>query len=64
MTLWQAYDEYLRVPTNRPLLVYVPKYCVSGYCVAVYANCKFKTEFGNDVTSFVKDWALFMEADE
>jgi len=62
MTLWQAYDEYLRVPKNRPLLVHVPEYCVSGYCVAVYSGGKFTTDL-RDVTSFVKSWALFMEAD-
>ncbi len=62
MTLWQPFDEYLRVPNNRPLLVYVPKYCKSGYCVAVYSNGKFETDL-DDITSFVKEWALFMEAE-
>ena len=64
MTNWIDLSSELTPPQNRPLIVYCPEWCAIGYSIAKWTGSHFECDLhGAEISAFVEQWALFMEAD-
>ena len=54
----------IKPPNGKPLLVYCPSWCDSGYSVATWNGSKFSCEtHGTDINNHIEQWQLIFEAD-
>ena len=64
MYQWVEKSKAAILPSGKVVIVYCPGWCVNEYYIASWSGSKFECEaHGDEIDVYVKQWALFMEAD-